>query len=50
MDAVLESDDDPDEYEPEGINGGDPDMDREEGQSAEDGEQSAAGKNLIWPL
>ena len=29
-------DDNPDEYESEGINDGDPDMDREEGQSAED--------------
>ena len=32
---MLGSDDDPDEHEPEGINGGDPDMDREEGQSAD---------------
>ena len=36
LDAVLGSDEDPDQYESEGINDGDPDMDREEGQSTED--------------
>ena len=36
LDARLRSDEDPVEYESEGINDGDPDMDHEEGQSAED--------------
>ena len=36
LDAVLGSDEDPDQYESEGINDGDPDMDLEEGQSTED--------------
>ena len=36
LDAVLGSDEGPDQYESEGINDGDPDMDREEGQSTED--------------
>lgn len=44
LDAVLGSDEDPDEYETEGINDGDPDMEREEGQSTEDESDSSGSE------
>ena len=45
LDAVLGSDEDPDEYETEGINDGDPDMELEEGQSLKD-ESGSSGSEV----